>query len=268
MAVKYAKNPGEPLQNPAEFIIDNPSKSKKKRKNMKSSRKTNSFNKFQEKHSGKGWSPSKMAREYRNHKSTKNKKRGNMGRSNPEKFVDEGKSLLLTAVAAVGGGFAITKLLSFGTQKFGSSLPDVVKEFAPAVVPVLAGTGLGVWGGDSKILQDAGTGMVIGGVNNAFVKLGEKTGLDEAINDASLGGAMLGESQFVIDADDGIVRDNLGNPVAQVDEPELLLNGSLLEHDAEEGNKLLGDHYALGESEADASAFAIDEDSEEALFVA
>jgi len=166
--------------------------------------------------------------------------RWNKNRNNPAKgILNTGKNMILKSFFAVGGGFAVAKLIQVGIDKFGDKLPAKVVEFAPIATPVGLGAVTGFFGRDNFILSNAATGMMISGVNtgfNKFLPADQTTNLSGVQNNK-----MLSDGELII-GQDGKVRTADGVVVANAeldesDEDRFLGDGL----DEDKNDKFLGD---------------------------
>lgn len=158
---KYAKNPAEL----SELAIDNPGEGEH-RKNPK--RVIAGYKSYVKK--------LKKQLEEKNKKLSKqNNEDTPMSRTNPEDVLDKGKNMVLQSIFVIGGSFFAGKIINYATDKFGDQLSPNMRNVIGAGVPVLAGATLATYGKNSKIAQDAASGMVISGVstgmNEAFKKI-------------------------------------------------------------------------------------------------
>lgn len=219
MAKVYAKNPTDPLSNPAEFVIDNPQP--KQGKKMATSKKKN---------------PKRVAA---GKKAARARWGKNKKRKNPASGIAEtGKSMLVKSIFAVGGGFAAAKLIGFGLNKFGDKLPAVVRDYTPMAAPVLIGSALGYYGKGNQTAQSAATGMVISGVNTGFKKLlPSVAGSDEQTQMSG-----LGDGDMILGSD-GMIRTQQGVQVARA---KLSGPGVEVMDSSQDEKKFLGDGRKSG----------------------
>ncbi|MEX0662111.1 MAG: hypothetical protein WEA58_04010 [Balneolaceae bacterium] len=198
----YAKNPGdEYLGNPGEIILDNPSNKKSKSKAAKDPRRVAAGK--------KAWKTRQNKKKKNNDMSKK--------RSNPNSIADTGlKMYKQYGAAALGTIFALSGV-SYAMRKFGSGLPDNVKEYAPIVVPGVVGVAIATRAKKKNAaLQGVAGGMVY---NSAFQAI-QKLLPDEVTGDLS-GALDYNKSSLLADipqgsvvvTPEGMLLDTEGNPI-------------------------------------------------------